>query len=276
MHIPFHKYQGAGNDFVILDGRKGLPKLNQKDIHFLCHRRFGIGADGLMVLEEAPGYDFGMRYYNADGLEGSMCGNGGRCLVAYATQHQVGNYVFLAIDGRHEAQVLSSETGTDGGTQVRLGMKPVHALRLLEQGYFLDTGSPHFVLFVDELENLDVYNVGKCWRRHPHFAPGGCNVNFVQEEADGSLSVRTFERGVEDETLACGTGVTASALAACVRSLQDRPQAAQGLYHYALHARGGELQVDFQAQDGCFTDVWLTGPATLVYHGEIEIPILNG
>ena len=271
MKLHFHKYQGAGNDFVILDGRQGLPKLSQKDIHFLCHRRFGIGADGLMILEQAPGYDFGMRYYNADGLEGSMCGNGGRCLVAYASQHCPGNYVFLAVDGRHEAQVLPSETGTGEGTQVRLGMKPVHELRLLEQGYFLDTGSPHFVLFVDDLENMDVYTQGKFWRQHPHFAPGGCNVNFARVEPDGSLSLRTFERGVEDETLACGTGVTATALAACVRSLQNCPRDAQGAYHYAVHARGGELQVDSQAQDGYFTDVWLTGPATLVYHGEIEM-----
>jgi len=269
MKLHFYKFQGAGNDFVIIDGRALMPQLSQKEIHYLCNRRFGIGADGLMVIGNSPGVDFGMRYYNANGKEGSMCGNGGRCLVAYAANRKSGRFLFSAVDGNHHAEVM----GYDGHEAlVCLGMNNVDKVDVYgSDGYYLDTGSPHLVLFGTDVAKMDVPKEGAFWRNHPDFMPGGTNVNFVEIEPDGKLFVRTYERGVEDETLACGTGVTAAAIAAYMRSMDKTQNKPEERHHYAIQTLGGHLQVSFQAKAASFCDVRLTGPATFVFEGEIEL-----
>ena len=263
MHLHFYKYQGAGNDFIILDGRAYIPTLSQKEINLLCNRRFGIGADGLMILGSAPQVDFSMRYYNSNGKEGSMCGNGGRCLTACAVRLGISpkmdltRFTFSAIDGIHHAETLEHD-------QICLEMKQVNQVQAYgKEGFFLDTGSPHLVLFDADTDRIDVAKCGAFWRRHPDFAPEGTNVNFVAIDSDGSLFVRTFERGVEEETFACGTGVTAAAMAAYMRTKGSRT--------YHIRTLGGELQVSFKTRGTQFYDVRLTGPATFVFEGDIKI-----
>ena len=263
MRVHFSKFHGAGNDFVLIDNRNGNYQLTAEQIAFLCHRRFGIGADGLMLLNASDNYDFEMKYYNSDGPEGSMCGNGGRCIAAFANfvgmpQHE---FTFDAVDGVHKANILNK----DGNIwQVSLQMIDVNNYETLDKDYFLDTGSPHHIEFVDSVDEIDVYQKGKTIRNNAHYLPkGGTNVNFASIE-DGYIKVRTYERGVEDETLACGTGVTAVAMAAAIRDGVD-------FGDYKLHARGGDLQVRFKRAGNQFSDVWLTGPAAFVFSGEIEI-----
>ena len=271
MRLHFYKYQGAGNDFIIVDGRVVLPKLTRKEIHQLCNRRFGIGADGLMIIDNATDVDFSMRYFNADGGEGTMCGNGGRCIVAFAAQREVR---FLAVDGIHTAKIIHIQ-GNE--SQVCLGMCSVDPpLPYGKDGYYLNTGSPHLVFFGNDIAKLDVNREGAFWRNHPDFAPKGANVNFVEAEGDGTLFVRTFERGVEDETFACGTGVTASAIAAYMRSVNtgsvvNDSDVLRKTHEYAVRTLGGNLHVSFESKDLHFTNVQLTGPATFVFEGEIEL-----
>lgn len=262
--LHFYKYQGAGNDFIIVDGRTHSVELLPKEILFLCDRRFGIGADGLMVVGNAPDVDFTMRYYNADGHEGTMCGNGGRCLVAYVAQKRENtHFTFGAIDGIHHAKVIGHE-GAE--SQICLGMKNVDTIqRYGNDGFFLNTGSPHLVFFDTDVAQLDVFDRGAFWRNHPDFAPEGVNVNFAGMDADGTLFVRTFERGVENETLACGTGVTAAAIAAYFRAGNK-----EGTYEYPVRTLGGTLQVSFRANGMCLDHVLLTGPATFVFEGFID------
>ncbi|NDC79602.1 MAG: diaminopimelate epimerase, partial [Chitinophagia bacterium] len=219
---------------------------------------FGIGADGLMVLGDAPGYDFSMLYWNADGRPGSMCGNGARCIVAFA--HRLGierdRYRFLAPDGMHEA--FREADGT-----VRLRMSDVGAAESVDGDHFLDTGSPHYVRFTGELDALDVDREGRAIRHSSRFEREGVNVNFVQRLEGGGLFVRTFERGVEAETMSCGTGVTASALVST--------EGAAGRQAIAIKTLGGRLRVDFDAVPGLgFRNIWLVGPATFVYIGEVD------
>jgi len=206
--IAFNKYQAAGNDFVIIDNRKGL--INPSDsvlINKLCDRRFGIGADGLILVSDSKDLDYEMKYFNSDGKPGSMCGNGGRCTAHFALKYNIAGkkQKFMAFDGPHEATI-------DNDT-VRLQMTDITDYHIVDNNYFINTGSPHYVLFMDDIDNINVYEEGKKIRWSEKFAPGGTNVNFVQIK-DNGLNIRTFERGVEDETLACGTGVTASAIAA--------------------------------------------------------------
>ena len=267
MKLRFFKYQGAGNDFIIVDGRKQEIQLSEQQINFLCNRRLGIGADGLMILGNAPEVDFSMRYYNANGREGSMCGNGGRCLVAYAAAGQLGSYVFSAVDGVHHAQVIS-RNGPEA--LVCLGMNNVDTVSSYEKdGFYLDTGSPHLVFFDTDVGKLDVTDRGAFWRHHPDFAPQGTNVNFAEFESKGKLFVRTFERGVEAETLACGTGVTAAAIAAYTRTAAKQIKLFEETLSYAIRTPGGQLQVSFKTLAMRFYDVQLTGPATFVFEGEI-------
>jgi len=260
--IPFYKYQGAGNDFILLDQRHQsyIGAEDQSKIAQLCDRRFGIGADGLMLLEKAAGYDFRMVYFNADGREGSMCGNGGRCIVAYA--HFLGVFEercnFIAIDGPHEA-ILSKPA------YVELKMQEVQHIEAHEHHYILDTGSPHYVAFRESLEEVDVVKEGRKIRNSPPFAKAGINVNFVCSSAPNQLQVATYERGVEDETLACGTGVTAAALAYHLRQNKTDNLAVQ------LQVKGGQLEVRYQESNGLFHDIWLCGPAVQVFQGEIKI-----
>lgn len=260
MTIQFFKYQGTGNDFIILDNRDGKQgQLTTEEIRHLCHRRFGIGADGLMVLTEADGYDFGMVYYNADGREGSMCGNGGRCMVRFAYDQGIHRsaYRFLAVDGEHEAELDLNGT-------VRLRMKDVDKVESTLDSYVLDTGSPHYVKFQPEVRDFDVVGEGKSIRNSKRFVQDGINVNFVETIDDHTIFVRTYERGVEDETYSCGTGVTASAMMAAHNET--------GFNQVDVQTLGGKLSVEFdKINETSFHNVWLTGPAEFVFRGELEL-----
>ncbi|MGB8193039.1 MAG: diaminopimelate epimerase [Chitinophagaceae bacterium] len=260
MKINFHKYQGTGNDFVILDNRDGAyNELNKAQVEFLCNRRFGIGADGLMLLNLKPGYDFEMIYYNSDGKPSSMCGNGGRCLVKFAWNLGIHRplYRFLAIDGDHEAEI------DDDGT-VSLKMKDVQGIREYHGDFVLDTGSPHYVKMVNDVMDFDVYHKGSDIRNSNNFSKEGINVNFVEQSGDDEIIVRTYERGVEDETLSCGTGVTASALV-CYHN-------ENGFNNVVVRTRGGNLTVEYnRVDDETYTDIWLCGPADKVFEGTISV-----
>jgi diaminopimelate epimerase len=258
MSINFFKYQGTGNDFVIIDDRKNRLQLSQQQVFDICHRRFGIGADGLMLLQSAEGYDFKMVYYNADGKEGSMCGNGGRCLVQFANDIGIKKekYLFIAVDGEHEANF-----GEHGWVQLK--MKDVSSIEQHHGDSVLDTGSPHYVKPVMKLEGYDVVAKGKTIRYSDAFASKGINVNFVEQQ-NRKLLVRTYERGVEDETFSCGTGVTASAL---VFAHNDR-----GFNRVDIQTLGGNLAVEFdKIGEDSFENIWLCGPAKFVFKGEIDL-----
>ncbi|MCS7019427.1 MAG: diaminopimelate epimerase [Cytophagales bacterium] len=262
MEIRFFKYQGTGNDFVMIDNRsQQFPVEDRERIAALCHRRFGIGADGLILIQTHPVYAFEMIYFNADGKRGSFCGNGGRCAVAFAAQlgmiHR--NADFWAADGLHRARIDEQE-------QVWLQMTDVAHMSTWQEGYFLDTGSPHVVLFVPSVANFPVYEQGKKIRYSADFAPGGTNVNFVEILADQLLHVRTYERGVEDETYSCGTGATAAAIA--YHAAQQH--LANGQQTVRVCTKGGNLQVSFRCDSGHFSDVWLAGPAQYVFSGIIQ------
>ncbi|EDM43290.1 diaminopimelate epimerase [unidentified eubacterium SCB49] len=257
MKQNFYKYQGTGNDFVIIDNRElTFPKKDTKLIALMCDRKFGVGADGLILLENDATLDFKMVYYNADGNESSMCGNGGRCIVDFAKQIGVINSAttFQAIDGPHEAVVKA-----DG---VSLKMIDVDDVNVLENYMFLNTGSPHHVQLVENLKNFEVFTQGK-EIRNSIYGDEGANVNFVEQESEDTFKVRTYERGVEDETLSCGTGVTAVAIALHKTNKLKENQV-------NLMTEGGLLQVKFDFTDGVYSNVFLEGPATLVFKGVWE------
>lgn len=256
--IHFFKYQGTGNDFVILDNRNwSYTALTTDRIRFLCDRRFGIGADGLMLLNPHPGYDFEMKYYNADGRESTMCGNGGRCLVKFAYDMGIrkNEYSFLAVDGPHLAEI-----DVDG--IVSLKMKNVQEIDEFKGDFILDTGSPHYIRMVTDVQDLDVYHNGMDIRYSSDFAKEGINVNFVEQRRPDEIFVRTYERGVEDETLSCGTGVTASALACYHNDC--------GYNFVRVITKGGRLSVRFdRTADNSYENIWLSGPAEKVFEGSI-------
>jgi diaminopimelate epimerase len=257
MQQTFYKYQGTGNDFVMIDNRQQIfDKNDTKRVAFLCDRRFGIGADGLILLENHPEYDFKMVYYNADGNESSMCGNGGRCLVAFAKQLGVitNQAVFEAIDGLHHAKI--------DGNMVQLQMLDVDTIEKHEKHVFLNTGSPHHVQFESEIENFNIKIKGAKIRYGAPYNEAGSNVNFVKKLSDEAFRVRTYERGVEDETLSCGTGVTAVAIAMHYLGETNKKQV-------TLQVEGGELKVCFDVQNNTYNNVWLIGPATFVFKGSI-------
>ena len=272
--IKVYKYQGAGNDFVIIDNRDGSLNLDDSQIRWLCDRRFGIGADGMMLLGAGGQHDFTMRYFNSDGFEGTMCGNGGRCLVAFAAHMGIKRFEFTAIDGYHRAEML--EYG-NYRCIVRLKMRDLlpdkegnTPITFYPEGYFLDTGSDHFVIFVNDVANYDVDGEGKKWRWAERF-PKGTNVNFV-EIAQDMIKVRTYERGVEAETFACGTGVTASSIASFVHGAKVFTTSGRRV-KFEIQALGDYLAVDFlPCKEGmAFEDIWLTGPATFVFETEVEL-----
>ncbi len=260
----FYKYQGAGNDFLIADNRKGEITLSQQDIARICDRRYGVGADGLMLLEEAPGgYDFRMVYYNSDGSGGMMCGNGGRCIVAFAYRCGFKSFRFLAADGPHFAEILS----LDGASMtVKLGMKDVDCIEHFDtpslHGSFLDTGTRHFVCKVEDIKNTDVVRVGRSIRYMDVFGPIGTNVNFIEHKG-GTLYVRTYEKGVEDETFACGTGITASAIAHW-HMTADENVGDNTTINVPVQAYHDKLAVEFVGTRTGASNVFLIGPATFV------------
>jgi len=259
MDLVFYKYQGTGNDFIIVDNRESKIELQREYIKDLCDRRFGIGADGLMLMNNRTGYDFDMLYYNSDGNRSSMCGNGGRCMVmfAYNMGLRKSEYLFNAIDGEHKAAVA------DNGW-INLKMKDVDSVETPFSDFILDTGSPHYVKPVSDVWNINVVKEGREIRYGKRFADKGINVNFVELNADGNISVRTYERGVEDETLSCGTGVTASALVFAHNE--------NGFNHINVKTPGRNLAVEFdKIGEASYKNVWLSGPATFVFKGEIEI-----
>lgn len=260
MQLEFYKYQGTGNDFIMIDNRaEFFPKENVKLVERLCDRRFGVGADGLILLENDSNTDFKMVYYNADGNESSMCGNGGRCLVAFAKQLGVidNKTIFIATDGLHHASVGDDEL-------VSLQMIDVSTIEMFEKHTFLNTGSPHHVELVTDLETYNVKENGAKLRYSDWYAPKGSNINFVNKIDDKTFSLRTYERGVEDETLACGTGATAVAIA-----MNATGQTSQTDLN--LNVQGGKLQVYFEKRDNAYTNVFLKGPAKFVFKGTIEI-----
>ena len=260
MKMNFFKYQGAGNDFILIDHR--MSSLNNVDnalIEQLCHRRFGIGADGLMFLTSHDDYDFEMHYFNADGKLGSMCGNGGRCIVAFAKYLGVieNETNFLAVDGTHYARI------SDDGNWVDLQMIDVESITNDGEAFVLNTGSPHYVALQNNLDSFDVFTNGKNIRYNSTYNEKGINVNFVEDKGD-HLFVRTYERGVEDETYACGTGVTAVAMA--MAKYKDQT----GHIKTNIKVLGGDIKIEFDYDGIKFTNVFLCGPAKLVFEGDIS------
>lgn len=264
--IEFYKYEGTGNDFILIDNRDLSFKKNPETIARLCHRRFGIGADGLMLLENstgsttqngaAPSTDFRMIYFNSDGNEGSMCGNGGRCITAFAQFLGIieSKTFFEAPDGLHEAEVKKG--------LVKLKMADVENITTLGEDFVLNTGSPHLVKFTDDIENVNVYSEGNKIRYSATYAEEGINVNFVEKLDEDVLFVRTYERGVEGETLSCGTGSTAAALTVLMRSGKEK---------MLVNTLGGKLLVYAEKSDEGFRNIWLEGPARLVFNGIINL-----
>ena len=256
--LQFYKYQGTGNDFVMIDNRDNVfDPSNLSLVQKLCDRKFGIGADGLILIQNIQGYDFEMIYFNSDGSQ-SLCGNGSRCAVNFAKKLGIigSETYFLAIDGPHEAIVNPNGI-------VKLKMGDVSAIEAGDDYYFINTGSPHWVQYAQNLQSFDVFTYGKNIRYNERFKENGTNVNFIENLPNGDLFVRTYERGVENETLSCGTGVTAAALAASTKGLQSPIK---------IKALGGQLEIAFKgsASDG-FTDIWLIGPAEEVFKGQVTV-----
>ena len=260
MKINFFKYQGAGNDFILIDHTMSpLKMIDNELIKQLCDRRFGIGADGLMFITKHEIYDFEMHYFNADGKIGSMCGNGGRCIVAFAKHLGMANREtnFLAVDGPHYARI------SDNGEWVDLQMIDVETITNDGDAFVLNTGSPHYVALQNNLKNFDVFTEGKKIRYNNIYSDKGINVNFVEDKGD-HLFVRTYERGVEDETYACGTGVTAVAMAIAKHKNQI------GHIKTDVKVLGGDIKIEFDYDGVNFTNVFLCGPAKLVFEGAVN------
>ena len=251
-NIKFHKYQGTGNDFIMVDDRRAnFEILNLDLIGKICDRKFGVGADGIILLHNHPVHDFQMIYFNPDGSQ-SLCGNGSRCAVQFASALGLikDRCTFLAVDGLHEGFII------DG--LIHIKMPDVTQFVDVDGDFFVDTGSPHHIKLVPQVSGVDVFEEGRAIRYSSRYQPHGTNVNFV-EISELSTSVRTYERGVEDETLSCGTGVAAVALVLAQKGFASP---------VSLRTRGGILQVSFKKQaDGSYTDVYLIGPAEKVFEG---------
>lgn len=262
--IKFYKFHGAGNDFILVDNRSGRT-FSKEWIAKICHRRFGIGADGFITLSEPTLTEssFSMQYYNSDGNLASLCGNGSRCITAFAHHLGISDQCtrFEAFDGIHTARIIEQNSSTEW--EIEIEMRLNGPVQTYEDGYFLDTGSPHFVQFVKNIEEIDVYERGKRLRQDSRF-PNGCNVNFVEIRNSG-IFVRTYERGVEDETLSCGTGVTASAIVYAKKQTFHN-----GEIEVPVATRGGDFSIRFTYRDDYFSKLKLIGPVTLAFYGEIQ------
>lgn len=260
MNVKFHKYQGAGNDFLLLNNRyKTYSNLTTEQISRLCDRHFGVGADGLMLLENSQGHDFKMVYFNSDGRQSTMCGNGGRCIIRFAHDQKIigEKTLFIAVDGQHWGKI--NEDGS-----VSLQMIDVNDIEYNTDDFILQTGSPHYVIFTENVKEVDVFNEARKVRYNKRFKDFGINVNFVQPISENEIFVRTYERGVEDETLSCGTGVVAASLAYVLKN--DLKSGEIG-----VETKGGNLSVSYTRNGDSFTDVWLTGGAVKVFEGSVEI-----
>lgn len=257
MNLHFYKYQATGNDFVMIDNREGKIHLTKEQIVRICDRKFGVGADGLMLIEKHPDLNFNLEYFNSDGSQ-SLCGNGSRAAVHFASQLGLvnGKTVFEAYDGPHDAELLPAEI-------IRLKMSDVNGVKTFGDDFFINTGSPHYIRFVTNLQQYPVFEEGKKIRYSEAFKPGGTNVNFVELLSDNRIYVRTYERGVENETLSCGTGVTAAALATSIKGYGSP---------VLIKTLGGDLAVEFKSgQSGTFSDIFLVGPAKMVFEGHLEL-----
>lgn len=262
--VHFYKYQATGNDFVVIDNRAGNLSFSKEQVVRLCHRKFGVGADGLMLIEKHPSLSFNLEYFNSDGTQ-SLCGNGSRAAVHFASQLGLvnGKATFNAFDGEHSAELLPSGI-------IRLMMNPVKEVKKVGDDYFIHTGSPHYIKFVSDIDNYPVFEEGRKIRYSEVFKPGGTNVNFVALQNDNTIFVRTYERGVENETLSCGTGVTAAALAASMEGYSSPVR---------IKTLGGDLSVEFKSsqsglpigQAGTFHEIFLIGPAKMVFEGDLEL-----
>ncbi|MFD2161343.1 diaminopimelate epimerase [Paradesertivirga mongoliensis] len=261
MKLHFFKYQGAGNDFILVDNRQNTFNHQQPQILAdLCDRRFGIGADGIMFLQNTEGFDFEMVYYNADGKPSSMCGNGGRCIVAFAKHLNIfkDETNFLAVDGWHYAKI------SEAGDWVSLQMIDVKDIDEDGDAYVLNTGSPHYVQCTTNLADKDVFSEGKAIRNSDNYRSEGINVNFIEDFGD-HLFVRTYERGVENETYACGTGVTAVALAMAKHKNHT------GENNTRIKVLGGNLNIRFNYDGKVFNNIFLEGPAKFVFEGYVNL-----
>ncbi len=278
MQLSFFKYHGTGNDFIIIDNRKKefSPPSGQEQaiIAHICHRHYGVGADGLILIDEDPSEDFRMRYYNSDGKEGSLCGNGSRCAAAFAAHFITPgskHFGFRAVDGVHNAIVMDPEHFR---SIVSVSLNQVKApVNVSADNFFVHTGSPHLVRFVHNLGNLDVAELGRKIRYNEEWAPEGVNVNFAEIRDNNTLAVRTYERGVEEETFSCGTGVTAAAIAAWAHDHQKNDHS-----NYSILTPGGKLNVSFRPPDDHlqdFSDIRLEGPAQFVFSGELDMATLE-
>jgi diaminopimelate epimerase len=255
MPISFAKYQSTGNDFVLIDNREGkFSDENTVLINKICDRKFGIGADGLILLETSDIADFTMKYYNADGSLGSFCGNGSRAVVRFAQSLGIieDSTIFEAYDGMHEAIIV--------GDLIQIKMADVQNGRQVLNGTFIDTGLPHYIEFVENLDKIDVVQKGRAVRNSAIFQPDGSNINYVEKSGQGKIRVRTYERGVENETLSCGTGATAAAISAAIAGLGN---------NIAISTLGGDLKVWFEQNDSGYHNIWLEGPTELVFSGEL-------
>jgi diaminopimelate epimerase len=254
--IHFYKYQAAGNDFVLIDNRTSKITFTNEQIASICDRKFGVGANGVILVDDHAGASFNITYINPDGSQ-SLCGNGCRTAVHLAAQLGMtnGQITFHAYDGIHKAEILK-----DG--QIKIQMNNVDKIEEVFEGYSLDTGSPHYVKFVTGLDQYPVFEEGKKYRYDAHF-PNGTNANFIEGRNGSAIALRTYERGVEEETLACGTGATASALAAYKKGYKSP---------VTIYTKGGTLLVEFKVSpSGAFSDIYLTGPAKLVFEGDLEL-----
>jgi len=258
--MKFFKYNGTGNDFILFnDFNNDIPAFSKEQIQFLCNRHFGIGADGVMMLKKSKVLDFDMEYFNADGSGGTMCGNGGICLTAFAQKSGIidKHTKFLASDGIHEAFINQRNI-------VKLKMLDVDKVKKIGNEFYCYTGSPHHIIFVDDIESIDVFNEGRRIRYSEQYSEKGVNVNFVQIKGNHEISIRTYERGVEDETLACGTGTVAAAL-----TCAEINKFCSG--EVTIHTKGGMLKVSFIKQSDKYEDIWLTGSADFVFEGDISL-----
>ena len=259
MELTFSKYQGTGNDFILIDNRSQLIQLDQQTVAHLCDRRFGIGADGLMLLELIPGADYKMVYFNSDGNLSTLCGNGSRCMAAFAHEQGVfeSQAKFMAADGIHDILINSDST-------ISLKMTDIRQIEKGDGFFYLNTGSPHYVKFVEDVSQIDVVTLGRAVRYSERFKEEGTNVNFISIK-DDKIFIRTYERGVENETLSCGTGATACAVVAALMGIAGKNVC-------ELNTMGGLLKVTYdKVLESNFYNIWLTGPAVKVFTGSIEI-----